>query len=228
MAAPDNAGFVGQPSSGSRPPKASLLAQDKAAGLAPPVDIDFYCPALSARRDAECETQRAQLHVTLQELDRFLDEASQAIRLRPSKRDKLTATNYHRCYRLLHWALGRCMDLQEELLLLEACDGRPLSSSAVGLDYSLLTVDILSRHDRATNLLQKLMSADEATPQPDEKEAGALEKPSSKEVNHGPIYQWLSTVVTSCGGRVCGGEVREPGCDTVPPSSAPRRPAAVK
>ncbi|CAK0793532.1 unnamed protein product, partial [Prorocentrum cordatum] len=78
------------------------------------------------RRVAECIRRRAILKSLLLQLDLALCESAQALQMRPSKRDKLTARNYHACFRELHRALDQCQRMQQAAITLEAYDSSRL------------------------------------------------------------------------------------------------------
>jgi len=156
---------------------------------------------LTAFEPVEIDRQRKKLRGVLQQLDRLLEESTQALKLRPSKRDKLTAASYHLCFRHLNWAIGRCTELQDEAALLEGRDGKSLTSASAGLEYALLGVEIIARQDRAGAMLDQLTCIDLQIVSDRGGERHSQEAP------HKPVgffSDWFSFVVTSCGGRVCG------------------------
>merc|ERR1712060_62309 len=97
----------------------------------------------------------------LLQLDLALRESEQALQMRPSKRDKRTAGNYHSCFRELHWALEQCQRLQQAATMLEAYDASRLTTQSVACSYATLSVEIVTRHDRAQQLLWALCGPEE-------------------------------------------------------------------
>merc|ERR1719330_1334996 len=102
---------------------------------------------------AHCAERREALWAELRQLDRDLDESEEGLKLCPSKADKLTAANYHACFRFLHMALDRCERLQDQAAALESRDGSAFGEAAISTEYAILAVEIVARHDRAHRLL---------------------------------------------------------------------------
>lgn len=147
--------------------------------------------APTSQRGAACARGRLRIRAAISQLDVVLKETEEALKLRPSKKDKLTAANYHSCYRHLHWALDRCQQMQQVAKALENYDGNRLADPKVSTEYALLGVDIVARHDRAYGLLQSLckeneeMDAESTTPR----------------LN--AFTEWLVGTIAVCSGRAC-------------------------
>lgn len=144
-------------------------------------------------RASECAKRREQIRAAIKQLDKSLDENEEVVKLRPSKNDKLTAGSYHDCFRRLHWVLERCSDLQEIASRLEDYDSERLVNKTVSLEYALLSVDLVARHDHATRLLKLLCGLSDAR----DKEVHSARRRNPR------VSDWLTETFYACGGRAC-------------------------
>lgn len=206
--------LIGSPGAGESSMEAALAALG-AARSGPP-------------RAAACHEQRLCIREALVQLDRVLAECEEALKMRPSKKDKLTAANYHASYRDLQWALRRCERLQELATRVEAFDGDACQETTVSKDYASLGVDIIARFFRTQHLLDCLCSlsrstAPSATKDLHDSAASTAAAPSGAPVN--PLIEWVLSAVGSCAPRMreaCGPSVGAPTPrPQPPPSSAP-------
>lgn len=149
-----------------------------------------------AERPTECARRRGRIRTAIAFLDKVLEESSEALKLKPSKNDRLTAQNYHACFRHLHWSLGRCQQMQELAEMLENYDSGRFLGPSVSSDYAQLSVDIYTRHDRALLLLIALCQNDE---EEDRKEV--VEKVSNP--FNDAFQSWVNSLTTQCGSRTC-------------------------
>lgn len=154
----------------------------------------------ASERPAECKKRRLQIRKAVMLLDGVLNESEEVVSLRPSKNDKLTAGRYHACFRQLHWALDRCRQLQEAAASLEDYDSDRLVSSSVSLEYALLSVDVVARHDHATNLLSLLCGPAQPPQRAIKKKKVDEDHPDGQ---RSAISDWLFMVVSACSSRVC-------------------------
>lgn len=147
----------------------------------------------STSRGEEAAEQRSALRMALVMLDKDLDETAQGLKLCPSKADKLTAANYHACFRFLHMALDRCQRLQEQAETLESYDSSRLADAGISSEYAFLAVEIVARHDRAHTLLQALCK-------PQASAAPTDEQPTA--VGPGALLsRWFGGALTACSSR---------------------------
>lgn len=143
-------------------------------------------------RATECARRRGRIRTAIAFLDKVLEESAEALKMKPSKRDRLTAANYHACYRHLNWSLGRCQQMQELAEMLENYDSGRFSQHSISSDYAQLSVDICTRHDRALSLLCDLCKDDV------EDDMDTVEK------THGVFTDWINCAAATCGGgRTC-------------------------
>jgi len=164
----------------------SMTEQDIAVAVS-----EHLQKAPAGLRSQECERRRHEVQRALTHLSKVLDESEEALKLRPSKRDRLTAGNYHTCFRHLHWSLDRCKQLQEVLKALESYDSALLEDASASLEYALIGVDVVTHHARALQLLDALCSCETTKP----------EAESSKSST-----SWFRSTLSSfgvCSGRVC-------------------------
>uniref|UniRef100_A0A7S2DN62 Uncharacterized protein n=1 Tax=Alexandrium andersonii TaxID=327968 RepID=A0A7S2DN62_9DINO len=202
-----------QPGLSASWPLAAEAASERSPSAAPSspaavgrVDIATDIPygvrkASLQRRGQECVEERSRLRAGLKFVDKVLDETEEALKLRPRKVDKLTAGTYHACFRHLHWVLGRCQQMQDQAEALEDADSSRLYDHAVSADYALLSVEIVTRHDRSQQLLQILRAGD--VEEQGEWKLGAPHQ------SCGHFAEWVLGAMAVCSSRVC---VRDTPC----------------
>lgn len=148
--------------------------------------------ALPVQRSTACSRGRLRVRDAVALLDKTLSENEEALKLKPSKKDKHTASIYHSCFRQIHWALHRCRQLQEATRTLENYDVDRLVDSAVSLEYALLGIDIVARHDRAFGLLKTLYSCNEEP------------RVEQSDSNDQSLAKWFVMHLAICSGRGFG------------------------